>query len=255
MGALFFLSFYLQLVRGYTPLQAGLLMVPFAVGAADLRAAQRGMVKRFGAKAVCAVGMALVARRPGRLRAVGATTPIWIARRAVLRQGVGMANVMPPATESIMSSLPREKAGVGSAVSNTVRQVGGALGRRDPRLGPVGGLPQRHGQHRGGAAAQAPASARGAITESVAGAYAVAENPGTPFAGFAPVLIKAADAAFVNAIHSAAIGSAIVGLIGLLVVLRLAAGQGQAAAAHRTGRRRGGADDDSERAVEAVEVG
>ena len=39
-----------------------------------------------------------------------------------------MANVMPPATESIMSSLPREKAGVGSAVSNTVRQVGGALG-------------------------------------------------------------------------------------------------------------------------------
>ena len=39
-----------------------------------------------------------------------------------------MANVMPPATESIMSALPREKAGVGSAVSNTVRQVAGALG-------------------------------------------------------------------------------------------------------------------------------
>ena len=39
-----------------------------------------------------------------------------------------MANIMPPATESIMSALPREKAGVGSAVSNTIRQVGGALG-------------------------------------------------------------------------------------------------------------------------------
>ena len=43
-------------------------------------------------------------------------------------QGLGMANVMPPATESIMASLPREKAGVGSAIGNTVRQVAGALG-------------------------------------------------------------------------------------------------------------------------------
>ena len=56
------------------------------------------------------------------------TTPVWFLLLVFFIQGVGMANIMAPATESIMSSLPREKAGVGSAVSNTIRQVASALG-------------------------------------------------------------------------------------------------------------------------------
>ena len=55
-------------------------------------------------------------------------TPIWVLEGMLLIQGIGMAHVMAPATESIMTALPRERAGAGSAVNNTLRQVGGALG-------------------------------------------------------------------------------------------------------------------------------
>jgi DHA2 family multidrug resistance protein-like MFS transporter len=126
-------------------------------------------------------------------------------------QGAGMANVIPPATESVMSSLPREKAGVGSAISNTMRQVGGALG-----VAILGSL--LSAIYRGqiaDAVAGLPGPARDAASESIAGAHGVGEHIGP--AG-AP-LISAADQAFVSAMHWAAGGSAVVGLIALVVTL------------------------------------
>jgi predicted MFS family arabinose efflux permease len=56
------------------------------------------------------------------------STPIVIIEIIFFVQGAAMANIMPPATTAIMEALPREKAGVGSAMSNTVRQISGALG-------------------------------------------------------------------------------------------------------------------------------
>src|SRR5215475_8964287 len=128
MGTLFFIAFYLQLVRGYSPLQAGLLFTPFAVAQLVFAPRSAAMVRRFGPKAVCAAGLGLVAIALVGFSTLGEHTPIWLAGLYFFIQGVGMANVLPPVTESIMASLPREKAGVGSAVSNTVRQVSGALG-------------------------------------------------------------------------------------------------------------------------------
>ena len=127
-----------------------------------------------------------------------------------------------------MASLPRERAGVGSAVLNTVRQVGGALGvavlgsvlaavYRD-RIGDLSGLPE-------------PAQA--AARESISGAYGVAERAGP--AG--PAVINAANDAFVTAMHWAATGSAI------MARGRHRRGAGLAAppvrTVHRAGRRRG----------------
>ena len=86
------------------------------------------MVRRFGGRAVATVGLVLTSVALAAFAFIDVDTPIWVVLVAFFVQGVGMANIMPPATESIMSALPREKAGVGSAVSNTVRQVGGALG-------------------------------------------------------------------------------------------------------------------------------
>jgi hypothetical protein len=125
-------------------------------------------------------------------------------------QGVALANVMPPATESIMSSLPREKAGVGSAVSNTIRQVGGALG-----VAVLGSV--LSASYRGSMAphvSQLPVAARGPAQESISGGYAVADRLGA--AGRA--LIGHVNDSFVHAMHYAAIGSAVVALVGLLVV-------------------------------------
>jgi MFS transporter, DHA2 family, multidrug resistance protein len=211
MGTMFFLAFYLQLVRGFSPLMAGVLMTPFA--AAQLMFAPRSaaMVTRFGPKLVCAVGLGLVTVSLFAYVFIGATTPVWVLCVFTFVQGVGMALVMPPATESIMSSLPREKAGVGSAVSNTVRQVGGSLG-----VAVLGALlsaiyrsevsPSLDGL---------PPSARAVAGESLAGAHAVADALGPGAAGAA---LSAADEAFVVAMHWASGLSAVVALVSIVVV-------------------------------------
>jgi EmrB/QacA subfamily drug resistance transporter len=211
MGTMFFLTFYLQLVRGYSPLQSGLLMTPFAAAQLIFAPRSAAMVVRFGPKAVCAAGMALVAVALAGFATVGETTPIWVLCVLAFVQGAGMANVMPPATESVMSSLPREKAGVGSAVNNTIRQVGGALGvavlgsvlsavYRSGMADPVAALPER---------------ARAAASESISGAYGVAAQLGPAGAG----LVRSANGAFLESMHWAAGGSVVVAVIGIAVVL------------------------------------
>jgi hypothetical protein len=110
-----------------------------------------------------------------------------------------------------MSSLPREKAGVGSAVSNTIRQVGGALGVAV--LGAV--LAAVYRSEIGDALAPLPAPAKVVAGESLAGAYGVAETMG-PAGG---QLISAANDAFVSAMHWAAAGSAVVSFLAIFVVL------------------------------------
>jgi len=211
MGSMFFLAFYLQLVRGYTPLQSGLLMIPFAAAQLIFAPQSASMVRRFGPRAVSATGLALVTVGLLGFSLVGATTPVWVLLVVTFIQGAGMANVIPPTTESIMSSLPPEKAGIGSAVSNTVRQVGGALGVAI--LGSV--LSAVYRAQIDGAVSGLPAPARAVAEESVSGAYGLAAQLGP--AG--DPLVHSANDAFVTAMHWAAGGSALVGLVGLLVAL------------------------------------
>jgi len=212
MGTLFFLAFYLQLVLGYSPLEAGLLMTPFAAAQLIFAPQSAAMVRRFGPKAVCAVGISLVAITMAGFALIDPQTPLWVLIALTFVQGAGMANVIPPATESIMSSLPREKAGVGSAVSNTVRQVGGALG-----VAILGSVLSAVYRARIEDPAQAlPEPARSAASESISGAYAVADRAG-PAGG---EIVAAANDAFVSAMHWAAAGSAVVAVLGVGVVLR-----------------------------------
>jgi DHA2 family multidrug resistance protein-like MFS transporter len=212
MGVMFFSAFYLQLVRGYSPLQTGLLFLPFAAAQLIFAPRSAAMVHQFGAKAVSAVGLAVTALALAVWVFVGADTPVWIIAVSLFVQGFGMANVMPSATESIMSALPREKAGVGSAVSNTVRQVAGALG-----IAVLGSVLAGVYRNQIAPAVQAlPGPARDAANASISGAYGVAERIGPAGQG----VINAADDAFVSAMHWAATLSAIIAALGVLVVLR-----------------------------------
>jgi MFS transporter, DHA2 family, multidrug resistance protein len=211
MGSMFFMAFYLQLVRGYSPLRSGVLMVPFAVAQLVFAPRSAAMVRRFGPRTVIGSGMALAMVALGAFAFVGAETPVWVVAGLFFVQGVAMANVLPPATESVMSSLPREKAGVGSAVSNTIRQVGGALGVAV--LGSV--LSATYRSDMAPHVANLPAPARGAASESISGGYAVAGRLGA--AG--RVLIDHVNDAFVQAMHYSAIGSAVVALVGAIVVV------------------------------------
>lgn len=210
LGVFFFMTFFLQLVRGYTPLQAGAMFLPFAVAQLVFAPRSAAMVKRYGAKVVSAVGLGLAVLALAGWMFIGEDTPIWVVGALFFVQGVGMANVMPPAMESILSTLPRERAGVGSAVANTVRQVGGALG-----IAVLGAVVMA--VYRGQidpAAAALPDAARDGARESIAGAYAVAERLG------APELVPAANEAFLTAIHTAAGVAAAITLLTVLVVLR-----------------------------------
>ncbi len=222
MGAMFFGAFYLQLVRGYGPLASGALFVPFAVGQMIFAPRSAAMVKRFGPKAVGTTGLLLVALGLASWIFIDATTPIWVVGAAFGVMGVGMANVMPPATETIMSALPREKAGVGSAVSNTIRQLGGALGVA--ALGAV--ISSVYRSNLGTAADGLPASAASTAKESISGAYGVAEHAG-PAAG---ALIQHANDAFITAMHDASVGGTAVALLGALVALMWLPGKRPAAA-------------------------
>jgi EmrB/QacA subfamily drug resistance transporter len=212
MGVLFFSAFYLQLVRGYSPLQTGLLFLPFAAAQLIFAPRSAAMVAKYGPKAVCATGMLLVTLTLGTFMFITASTPIWVLLISYFVQGVGMANVIPPATEAVMSSLPREKAGVGSAVNNTMRQVGGALGVAV--LGSI--LSQVYRSQISDQLTAIPARLRDVAAESIASTYAVAARAGA--AGDA--IIAPANHAFVQAMHWTAAGAALTALIGVGAVLR-----------------------------------
>ncbi|MER7518006.1 MFS transporter [Streptomyces sp. NPDC126499] len=223
MGVTFFSAFYLQSVRGYSALESGLLILPLAVAQMAFAPRARLVVERFGARIVCTSGMLAVAAGLGAFAFFDADTPVWHLEVVFFLQGAGMAHIMPPVTVAIMQALPREKAGSGSAVNNTFRQVGGALG-----VAVLGSL--LSSAYRGeieGHLGSVPAGLRDTAGESIEATLAVAEKLGPAGQG----LIAPAYDAFVDAMHVTAIGSAAVAVLGAIVVALFLPGRAVAAPA------------------------
>ena len=177
------------------------------------------LAARFGAKAVCATGFALITLSFLGFQLLDVDSPPWLLLAILSVQGVGMGSVMAPATESIMSVVPREKAGAGAAVNNSVRQVGGALGVAI--LGSV--LAGAYAAHLGDATDALPESAREQADESIVGTLAAVDRvqeDGTPEeAAAAAGVVEPAREAFVDAMHITAVGTAAAGAIAVVVVL------------------------------------
>ncbi|MFJ9472163.1 MFS transporter [Streptomyces caniferus] len=212
MGVAFFTVFYIQSVRGYTPLQAGMLFLPLAAAQTIFAPRARLAVQRYGARAVCTFSMFVVAVTMSGMLLLDARTPIWVLEALFFLQGAGMAHIMPPATVAVMQALPREKAGSGSALNNVFRQVGGTLGVAV--LGSLLSTSYRDGiQDELDALPGVPAAARHAAGESIEATHGLADAMGP--AG--RPLITAADDAFLHAMHITALGSAAVALLGLVV--------------------------------------
>lgn len=127
-GSLIFLAFYYQVVRGWSPLQSGALTVPFAVG--QLLAAPRSgkMVARFGARRVIPTGLVLACTGMVGFTQIDPTTPVWLLLIIPFVFGFGMGNVIAPSTTRMTLATTAARSGSGSAVQNTVRQVGATLG-------------------------------------------------------------------------------------------------------------------------------
>jgi MFS family permease len=150
---------------------------------------------------------------------LGTTPQIWLLSLLFFVQGAGIGVAMPAATSAVMDVLPRERAGAGSALTNTARQIGVALGVAV--LGSI--LAQSYNHAMSSTLATLPAAARGAAGGSIAATQAVAAQLGT--AGRA--LLGPANDAFVSAMHVTTVVAAVISLAGAIVVLRWMPGLGR----------------------------
>ncbi|GAA3810497.1 MFS transporter [Streptomyces chiangmaiensis] len=210
MGVTFFSVFYTQSVRGYSPLQTGLLMLPLAAAQMIFAPRARLLVDRFGNRATTTGGMVIIAAMLAAFATLQADTPIWILEVIFFLMGTGMAHIMTPTSVVIMQALPREKAGSASALSNTFRQVGGALGIAV--LGSVLSATYRDGIQ--DKLSLLPSGVRHTAGESIEATLGVAAKLGPN----GRALVSPADDAFLHAMHVTALCGAGVAVLGVVVV-------------------------------------
>ncbi|GGY12269.1 MFS transporter [Streptomyces minutiscleroticus] len=127
-GLVFFLSQYLQLVQGRQPLEAGLAELPAAVGAVASGLVAGRAARRFSVRAVVSGGLAAVGLALAALTVVDRSTGCPLLGTALLVVGVGAGLSFTVTADVILSSVPEERAGAASAVSETAYELGAALG-------------------------------------------------------------------------------------------------------------------------------
>jgi len=115
-------------VQGYSPLDTGFRMVPLAMGFMVGVPTSATLVSRFNSRTVMTAGMLFVPIAMVSMAFLDVETTFWLTGSLVFLMGLGMANTMAPATDAVMAAVPEAQAGVGSALNDTVRQIGGALG-------------------------------------------------------------------------------------------------------------------------------
>ncbi len=219
-GSLFLLTQYLQFVLGYSPLEAGVRMLPFAAVMMVVAPSSARVVQAFGSKVTVATGLALATVALLLMIQLDAQSGYGSIVWRFMLMALGLGLTMAPATDSVMGSLPLAKAGVGSAVNDTTRQVGGALGVAV--IGSV--LASTYGTTVGNflAGTGAPPEAIEAAEGSIGGAFGVAENlttlPVPNAAAGAQALVSTANEAFVDAMHWGLLVAAISTLVGVVVV-------------------------------------
>jgi EmrB/QacA subfamily drug resistance transporter len=209
-GTFFLVSQFLQLVLGLSPLAAGFVQLPVSVIMLTVAPQVPRFVDRYGARRVVPMGMALVALGMAVLSRLDAGSSALMVGAAMVPMGVGISATAAPLTTLIMAAVPPQRAGMGSAMNNASRELGGAFGvavlgsllttRFDASLAPaVEGL---------------PAPSRAAAETGLAGALEVARGlPG----GAGGALADAARTAFVD-------GFAQAGLVAALLAVTVAAG-------------------------------
>jgi EmrB/QacA subfamily drug resistance transporter len=127
-GFTFVVLQYLEGVRGDSPLLAALSVLPLSATMMPAARLTSGLAYRFGPRAVCVSGLVLVAAGLVIISRVGTNTPYLLMLAGLIPLGIGMGAAMTPATAAITDALPQAQQGVGSALNDLSREVGGALG-------------------------------------------------------------------------------------------------------------------------------
>ncbi|HEY7875021.1 MAG TPA: DHA2 family efflux MFS transporter permease subunit [Actinomycetota bacterium] len=212
-GTFFLLTQYLQIVLGYSALGAGLRTLPAAVTMGFAAPTAARLVERFGARVVVSSGLATVAVGLMILSAMGTDANYPLLVVALVVMALGMGSTMAPSTASIMSSIPMNKAGVGSAVNDTTRELGGALGVAV--LGSI--VVSQYGSALASKLHDLPPAIAAAASKSVGAAVQIGQEVGGP-AGAA--ITRGARSAFVDAMGVALIVAAGVALTAAVLVGR-----------------------------------
>jgi EmrB/QacA subfamily drug resistance transporter len=216
-GSLFALTQYLQLVHGYSPLSAGVRALPFALAMGAASPLSTTLASRLGTRWVVAGGLALMGVGLFALSTAGVATPYPPVAAYVAVMGAGMGLVMAPASTTIMASVPPEQAGAGSAVNDTVREVGGALG-----VAVIGSLVSGLYGHRMSdllSTHHAPEALNHAASGSVAAADLIGQSVGGVRGS---EIVGAAHSAFTSAMGAGmklAAAAALIGAVGCLIAL------------------------------------
>jgi EmrB/QacA subfamily drug resistance transporter len=218
-GAIFLLTQYLQFVMSYSALEAGVRLLPMAITMLVVAPSSARIVERVGTKVVvgsgltiAGVGLALFAGLPAQ------NISYWgdVAWRMII-MAVGMGLTMAPATESIMGSLPRAKAGIGSAMNDTTRQVGGAFGVAI--IGSV--MSSLYGSRVADAFSASGVTGQPVevAKEGLGQALGVAADPRVP-STVAQELVVGAKEAFVYGMHRGVLVGAAAALLGAVIAFR-----------------------------------
>jgi EmrB/QacA subfamily drug resistance transporter len=127
-GVFFYVSLYMQQVLGFSPTEAGAAFLPMTLLIVLVAPLAGRMSDRIGSRLLISSGMILVSIQLLIFSRLGVDSTFWNLLPGLLLGGLGMALAMTPTTAAAMSSVAVDKAGVGSAVLNSMRQVGGSLG-------------------------------------------------------------------------------------------------------------------------------
>ncbi len=216
-GFIFLITQFLQIVQGYSPLEAGVRTLPFAVATGITSPLAMLAVRRWGTKLVVASGLAVMSLGFVAASFVQVDTPYFgLTLFSMVLMAIGLGLTTGPATESIMGVLPAAKAGVGSAVNDTTREIGGTLG-----VAVVGSVfASVYGSMMTDALRPLglPAAAMETAESSIAGAMAVASELPSDVAA---TVATAAQNAFIDGLSTGSLVAAAVAAIGSIVALAL----------------------------------
>ncbi len=216
MFAMFFvLTQYLQYVQGYSPLGAGVRGLPFAFTMIIVSPRAPKLASALGNKVAVGGGMVVLSIGLTMLSFVQISTSYWYIALCLVITAAGVGVAMPSLSSGIVQSVPLNKAGVGSAVNDTTREVGGAIGIA--ALGSIVNSVYR--DHLASSLAQLPAEAQNIASRNVAGALRVAGGlAATAGPAAADQFLTTVQQSFVDGIHVSLRVSAAIVLAGALVV-------------------------------------
>ena len=217
MGVMFFLPQFLQLVQGDTPLQSGVAVLPGATGLLLASLVSPRIAERLGTRVTVVIGLTMVTVGLAAAAYLTADSPYWHIGGSLGFMGLGLGMVLPQATNGILASVPRERAGMGSAVNDGMSELGGSLGVAV--LGSLLALGYRNSIEQaitaaGDAIATIPSNVVDAVRESLAaGSLAVARLP----PDVATPIRKVAGEAFVSGMTTSLMVAAGIVAVGALL--------------------------------------